>query len=190
MGDQVMNKSGGLTAPELLITLCLLSVMAGMSLPSFRSLVDQQKAATAIRDIATALRQARASAVTTAALVTACPSPDGVSCGGQWHEGVMVFTDRNGNHVLDTTDRLLHRVNSLRPPGTLRWRAFRNRNYLQFTGNGFTRYQNGNFTFCHHSDPRQHRQLIVSRTGRLRFTHDSDDDGLRENARGAAIDCD
>ena len=55
---------------------------------------------------------------------------------------------------------------------------------------GFTRDQNGNFTWCPgNGDVRLARQLIVNAAGRLREALDSDGDGVREGANGRPIGC-
>ena len=75
-------------------------------------------------------------------------------------------------------------------PGTIRWRAFRNRQYLQMTSAGYTNYQNGNFTYCPpNGDVYQARQLIINMQGRVRKPADIDNDGIIEDARGRDIRC-
>src|SRR5690606_31569095 len=122
---------------------------------------------------------ARSAAIRENRITTLCRSDDGIQCQGAWMDGLIVFTDANGNHVLDPEDRLLYRLEASTVPGTLLFRSFGNRQYLQFEGRGLTRYQNGNFTFCPvDGDVRQIRQLILSFSGRTRMARDQDQDGI------------
>ncbi|MEQ8314514.1 MAG: GspH/FimT family protein [Gammaproteobacteria bacterium] len=183
--------SSGFTLLELLITLLMLSLLLGIALPDFHELVQQKQSDITIRTLTTALELARTSAITDNSLSTLCRSSDGSECGGNWEDGILVFTDHNGNRKIDTEDRLIRHFPSPGSTGKLYWRAFQNRQYLQFTPQGFTRYQNGNFTFCPHSkDLSLARQIILNRSARIRHAQDSDGDGIREDSRGRPIRCD
>lgn len=180
----------GTTLLELLLALLILSILLGMSLPGFSQLLNSTRADQAMQSLTEAIALARTNAITTQHIVTFCRSKDQQTCGGVWGQGFIVFTDANGNREIDGDDLLLRAKQFINLPGELRWRAFRNRQYIQFTPEGFTRYQNGNFTYCPHSkDARNARQLIVSRTARVRKAMDSDGDEIVENSRGKPINC-
>ena len=185
-----MTRSLGYTLPELIITLFLLALLAGISLPDLSRYMDQRKGDITVRRLAQAVEFARVAAISSGGLVTLCRSRDGMVCGGEWREGVLIFTDRNGNRLVDQDDSILRHMTFPGSDGRIQWRAFRNRQYLQITKLGFTRFQNGNFTYCPAGgDPRMAHQIIVNRTARVRFAQDSDGDGIREDSRGRAIDC-
>ena len=179
----------GFTLTELCATVAILTVLGSVAAPSMTSLLESHQAGAALRAVEASLRLTRSHAIQRNAIVTICPLANDQECGRQWELGYHIFVDSNDNHALDESETLIaeHRPQDL--PGTIHWRAFRNRRYLQFTPQGFTRYQNGNFTFCHHSDPTQHRQLVLNRTGRIRYAQDHDGDGYRENSQGDPIDC-
>ena len=78
----------------------------------------------------TLLLNARNAAVINQVAVIVCPvrtqrqdMSDQLRCGkrNNWHRGVMAFTDRNGNRILDAEDKMV-----AEPPGfahaTIRWR--------------------------------------------------------------------
>lgn len=181
----------GTTLFELLFALSLISLLAAGSLPNIGEAIAQRHGLQALRKMSLAINLSRTAAIRGAVLVTLCRSSDLATCGGSWSDGFIAFTDRNGNRRVDGADEIfhVHRFEGL--AGSLSWRAFRNRQYLQITRHGFTRYQNGNFTFCPQSDEMQYaRQLIINRTARVRFSTDSDGDGLREDSRGRPIRCD
>ena len=183
--------SPGFTLLELLITLLMLSLLLLIALPDFRELIQQKQSDITVRTLTTAIELARTSAITDNKLTTLCRSSDGSECGGKWEDGILVFTDHNGNRKIDTEDRLVRYFPFPSSTGKLQWRAFQNRQYLQITPQGFTRYQNGNFTFCPHSkDLSLARQIILNRSARIRHAQDSDGDGIREDSQGRPIRCD
>ncbi len=73
---------------------------------------------------------------------------------------------------------------------TLKWRAFRNRQYLQMTPSGFTNYQNGNFVYCSQDqDLRFARQIVLNMQGRVKKSYDRNNDGLVEDRYGRHLRC-
>ncbi|MDA1369457.1 MAG: GspH/FimT family pseudopilin [Proteobacteria bacterium] len=185
-----MHRYRGFTLIELLIVMFVMALLASVSLPDFSAMLENKRSDTTIKRLAQGIEFARVSAITTGSLVTLCRSSDGTECGGNWQEGILIFTDSNGDRVINHQDRILRHLTFAGLPGTLRWRAFQNRQYLQITSQGFTRYQNGNFTYCPSPNQLQFaRQLIINRSARVRFAMDSDGDGFREDSRGRRIDC-
>ncbi len=185
-----MSLKNGFTLLELLLALLLLSMLLGVSLPSFQNLVEQSRGDVVLRKLAGAVQLARSTAITRNSYATLCRSRDGVECGGQWQDGVIVFSDRNGDRIINQDDELVRFISFPDSGGSIKWRAFQNRQYLQITSQGFTRYQNGNFTYCaHNKNPEFARQLIINRSARMRYAVDGDGDGIRENSRGEPISC-
>jgi len=85
-------------------------------------------------------------------------------------------------------DRLLYRLQPLMIPGSLKFRSFGNKQYLQMTPFGMTNYQNGNFTYCpENGDANLARQVIISFTGRTRYARDKDGESLRETLHSGEL---
>lgn len=185
-----MNKARGLTLLELLVTLCMLSVLLGISLPDYNHLSQSLSGDVTLRKLATAVQLSKSTAIATGTTVTLCRSADGLACNGRWEDGVIVFTDHDRDGTLDDDDTIVRHVTFGNAKGRIVFRAFQNKQYLQLTGLGVTAYQNGNFTYCPYSGDRLFaRQLIINRTGRLRFALDSDGDGIKEDSRGRPLNC-
>ena len=183
-----MNK--GFTLLECLFVLSILAIFSGLSLPQFNNMIERKQSELALKKIADGIEIARNTAIKTGYMVTLCPSVNQINCGGQWHEGNIVFTDFNQNHQFDKEDRLLLNIQHSGLPGTIKWRAFQNRQYLQITPLGFTHNQNGNFTFCSQDlDPYKALQLVINRTGRVRYATDANGDGIREDSQGKPLNC-
>ncbi len=180
----------GLTLIELLFVILLLCILLSLSLPSFSTLVNQKKSDIVIKQVQQAVELGKVTAITDSETVTMCKSNNGAQCGGKWQDGIIVFSDHNRDRKINQDDELIRYITFPELDGNLSWRAFQNRQYLQFTPQGFTRYQNGSFVFCPNNNKAElARQLVINRTARARITIDSDGDGLREDATGAPIRC-
>ena len=186
-----MTRNTGLSLLELLLAIALLAIILAATAPSLGGIIEQRRGDEAMRLLRSAIEFTRGEAVSSGGLATLCPSADGQSCGGRWREGMIAFMDRNGDRVPDSGDALPRAFRFSAPAGNLRWRSFGNRQYLQMTAMGFTRNQNGSFTWCPaNGDARQARQLILNAAGRLREAEDRDGDGIREGGNGEALVCD
>lgn len=185
------RRTAGLSLIEILICLGIVAFLAVQaSTPGFASWRERRTADALMRELIGAVDMARAFAIAENAMVTFCRSSDGATCSGGWAEGSILFTDFNADRIINGDDRLLFRLEPLQLAGTLEFRSFQNRQYLQMNSRGFTNYQNGNFTFCPASkDPRLARQLIIALSGRTRLARDTDGDGIVEDSQGRALQC-
>lgn len=183
--------AAGFTLVELLVCLAIVAFLALQATPGIAEWRARKAADAVMREMLNAVDMARAHAVAGNVMVTLCRSDDGKACRGNWRDGSILFTDANGNRVVDEDDRLLFRLAPMQADGTLEFRSFQNRQYLQLTPRGFTNYQNGNFTYCPaNGDARLARQLIISLSGRTRLARDTDGDGIVEDSQGKPVSCD
>lgn len=179
----------GLSLLESLVVLIIVSVTASLALPGLGDLLGRQRSDAAARQLHRELALARSAAITRREMVTLCRSADGRKCGGSWSQGIAVFLDGDGDRQAEP-DQVLSFVDMSGSDAQIYWRSFGNRQYLQFLPVGSTNSQNGNFTLCPKSgDLRHARQLIVSRTGRIRHARDNDGDGFVEDSRGKPVRC-
>jgi len=185
-----MGTDKAFTLIELLITLLILSILLAIGLPSFSSLVETRKSDMTVAKIKQAVEVAKVSAVVNGRIVTLCKSQDGIKCGGSWEQGIITFTDANADRTINQDDKLIRYFTFPEAEGRIHWRAFQNRQYLQITSQGFTKFQNGNFTYCPFNKKSYlARQLVINRTARARYTMDSDGDGVQEDSNGKPIRC-
>ena len=185
-----MRNMQGLSLLELIISLAVLAMLLGISIPDYSELMQSLSGDVTLRKLASAVQLGKATAITNGTTVTLCRSADGQSCSGSWQDGVIIFTDRNRDRALEGDDRLIRHITFPDGKGHIRFRAFQNKQYLQLSSLGITHYQNGNFTYCPYSgNDKFARQLIVNRTARLRFAQDRDGDGIREDSRGRPLSC-
>jgi type IV fimbrial biogenesis protein FimT len=182
----------GVTIPEMLVTLAIVGVMSGFALPAFQGFVQQNRATAALNQLLGALQSARHSAITLRTSVTLCPSAVETACGARdsWHEGTLMFADRNANGRRDANEQVLRWLPGFEGGARIYWRSFRNRSYLQIKPSGLTDWQNGNLLYCPADrDPHHAREVILNAQARPRVAQDSDHDGIAEDADGQPLRC-
>lgn len=199
MGMQPLARNRGFTLVELLLVLSIVLVLGGFALHGVTRQSQNHYMDSLQGTFMTLLLNARNAAVVNQVAVIVCPirtqrqdMSDHLRCGkrNNWHHGVMAFTDRNGNRLLDADDKVVAEL-----PGfalaKIRWRAFHNRSYLRFTTQGLTDWQKGHFLFCN-NDPRPQlaRRITLNYAGRLYSAPDRDHDGIHEDPAGTALRCD
>ena len=180
----------GLTLVDLIASLAILSILYELAAPAFFRLIERNKAATGINWIISAINITRISAVDYGSLTTLCPTQDDRRCSGIWHGRVMIFTDPNNDQTLNEGEHIITTLDFPHEGSTLKWRAFRNKQYLQMTSQGFTNFQNGNFVYCsREQNPLFSRQIVLNTQGRVKKSVDRNNDGLIEDRYGKHLRC-
>ena len=183
----------GYTLIELISVIAVIGILLGFAVPTMSGIQARSEAATRVNWMIGAVNYTRQAAISFRTMATLCPMEkdgDDIGCGKQWHGDLMVFADRDQNGKFNGKDRLLQTIPALTPHGTIRWRSFRNRQYLQITSHGYTNFQNGNFTYCSpDQNPKLSRQIVVNVQGRARVIHEKDDQGIRLDRKGKVLRC-
>lgn len=188
MGSRYSRR--GVTLVEALASLVILVIVFGLVTPAMTRILERNHATVTVNWLLSAIHYARYAAVVNRVTVTICPTVRGELCSGHWHDGIVVFTDLNRDARLDGADRILQVFTSPADGSTIRWRSFRNRQYLQMTKDGITNYQNGSFVYCARDrDPHYTRQVVINFAGRPRLSRDTDGDGIVDDRRGRPLEC-
>lgn len=171
----------GLSMLEMFIALAIITTLMLLALPVFTTLA-REESARVLHTLAGLVETARSAAIRSGQPVVLCPTDDGVVCTSNWRSGAIVLLGS------DARPAAIARWTDLQ--GDLRWRAFGNRQSLHFDAFGGLSGQNGNFTWCPPpSVTEPAHQLVINSSGRLRFAHDSNGDGLREDSQGRPLRC-
>jgi type IV fimbrial biogenesis protein FimT len=95
-------RNNGFTLIELLVTMIVMAIVIGIALPSFNTMMQDNRAGAQASEFQSALAYARAEAIRQAGRVSICPSSDGATCltAADWAKGWMVFTD---SAIFDST---------------------------------------------------------------------------------------
>lgn len=185
-----MGTHTGYTFTELLVALAIVAVLAGFAAPSLSTMMMRNQATAEINRLVGAINLTRQSAVSFHTLTTVCALKDNGRCGGAWNQALTIFTDKNRDARLASPDEIIATVSPTGLGNSVRWRAFRNRPYLQMTPFGYTPYQNGNFVVCPpNGDLSAAKQLIVNIQGRVRHNHRRDSADFLIDSRGKRLRC-
>lgn len=169
----------GFTLFELLITLLIVAILAGVGVPEFSRITARARMSKEINALFHAIHVARKESIMRRQVVSICPSNDGSRCspGRDWSRGWIMFNNRDRDEPpqLDAGEPLLqvHAVSD-------RVRITANRR-------GFTlratqkRATNGTIVVCDRAGRVPPKALVVSYTGRPRVAS--------ETARGEAYEC-
>jgi type IV fimbrial biogenesis protein FimT len=109
----------GVTLIELLVTLAVMAVVAGIAIPSFTTLMQSNAMTASANEMVSAFLLARSEALKRGAPVTVCwtsgASQESMSCGkGEgWHSGWVVFEDTNADARRDASEPILRRQTGL-----------------------------------------------------------------------------
>lgn len=105
----------GFTLIELMIVLVIGGVLLGMAVPSFNTVIRNNRLTTEANNLVTAFNIARSEAIGRRTNITVCPSSDQATCtGGGWHQGwvvrdtaadevIQVFAPMKGNPTVTST---------------------------------------------------------------------------------------
>ena len=180
----------GITLIECIATLAILSLLVGAGVPGFAHFLRNADSIAAANRVVRAVNLTRHAAITYGRTVTLCPFEDGVFCGGPWAGRLVAFIDTNMDGRIGARDHVVAIIRPITTGGSVRWRSFRNRQYLQFTGAGFTNYQNGNFVYWNETrDRRYSRQIVINVQGRARVMSGRDENGYRVDRKGKPLRC-
>ena len=141
----------GFTLLEFIISLSIISVLLLFSLPVYHDLIENHQANLAINRLHRAIYFARGEAIQRQKMVRLEPD-------GSWKNGMIVKA--GGMNIKSFSNR--------GGKGEILWNSFPAYNYLQFTPQGFTYYQNGSFYYIS-SKGEVLKKLVINQAGRVRI---------------------
>lgn len=97
-------RSAGFTIIEIMIVVAIAAILATVAVPSYISLMDDNKTGSVADELSQSLFLARSAAIKAGAPVIICASSDGESCSNQWSDGWVAFVDENRNGSVDTQE--------------------------------------------------------------------------------------
>lgn len=168
-----MSRNKGFTLFELIITIALLCILITLAVPPLSQWIQRSKVRNLQYQLLHGIHFSRTQASQLQSTVTLCPGT--AECEKSWGHSLLIFSDLNSNGQQDDDDRLLKQVHLSQFEGTLNWRSFRGKPYLQFNAGGLTHALNGTFHYCPvtvvEDDAGGYKfSLIVARTGRARIS--------------------
>ena len=165
----------GFTIVELIIGLSVAAILLSLAVPSFSTLVMNNRITTQANEFISSLALARSQALKRVSRVTVCGSADGASCAGSggWQQGWIVFADDDNDAAVDGGEEILRVYSALEGGNTLVGNT-NVANYISYVASGSTRltggaFQTGTLVLCDSRGAGPHARAInVSVTGRSR----------------------
>ncbi len=165
-----MNKNHtGFTLVELMVVLAIAAILATVAVPSFRSMIQNNRLATQANELAGTMNFARSEAIKRGRRVTVCVSTDQATCTGgmAWAGGWIAFADPDNSATFTVGDTLLRVRGTLQGGSNLGGTA----TAVQYLPNGLLNLGTGAYTLTTSGCTGNEKRIInVTATGRLGVT--------------------
>ncbi|MCP5325050.1 MAG: GspH/FimT family pseudopilin [Oceanospirillaceae bacterium] len=167
----------GFTLFEAMISIAILAIATSIIIPAGNSMIAAQHSWHASQDMQTLLNTARNIAITRATDITLCPLSGG-KCQSDWNQPLAIFEDINANMALDAGEPLHFQLEQ-KPSGQWLSKRPANSPFIRFSAQGYSLGSATTLVFCHQSRiPSHHKQVILSRQGRVRINNYLTGNGL------------
>lgn len=165
----------GFTLGELLTTLAVVGISTALVVPSFDTVMSNNRRAAGVNQLVSTMHVARSEAITRNTQVTLCPSSDGQSCtaGTDWNDGWIYFADEDRDETVDAGEVVLGGGPGM--GGRLDVQSTEFADYLAYRPNGrvlgsaSAATNSGQFNFCDHRGEDFARVLLINTTGEPRL---------------------
>ncbi len=190
---KVCHKGLGFTLIELIVAMAVMVVFVTVAVPAFQTLTMNNRLITQNNTLISSLNLARSEAVKRVVPVTVCASTNKTSCNtSQWERGWIIFTDVNGDRVVNSPPDEIVRVGNEVQGGdnTLRAEVFTNTNWIQYNARGNVNSA-GTFVLCDSRGNTEARGINIEITGRIRVASDDDNpaNDIIDNVSGNDVNC-
>lgn len=164
-----LTKNRGFSVYDMLVAVGIVTVLGAVAIPALKPVLSNQRMATSVNTLMTALHLTRSTAVQSGKRATLCPTRDGIECLGSstaWQEGLMVYIDENANRERDPHETVVQlfkigRAVQLHSPSS--------RDHVTYQPNGLASGTNTTFVFCDTDRSAAARKVIVANSGRARI---------------------
>ena len=168
----------GFTLVELMVTVAIIAIVAGLAVPSFISIMQQNRSTNFANELAASLNLARSEAIKRAATVTVCTSNTTAAspvCDSTraWKDGWLVFVDKGVIGTFDNATDTQLKVGKPANTDTAVTAATTSANYVSYLPSGLS-LGNGSqsFSICVGTVTGQSvpRTISINTTGRISIT--------------------
>jgi type IV fimbrial biogenesis protein FimT len=165
----------GFTLIELMITVAIVSILAGIAVPSFREMLRQNRATSLANELATSLNLARSEAIKRGTVVSVCKSGNVTNASptcsttANWQDGWLIFVDKGTAGTFDAVSDTRLKIGQPSSNSAVITGDTTFADYIAYHPSGMSKgsgLPNGSFHIC--ADGVK-RKLTISATGRIRF---------------------
>lgn len=184
-----MFKHQGFSLIEIMVMLSVAAILYFIALPSTFAFLDAYKVRQEISQLQSILSNARQLAIFNQTRVRLCPLGVNNSCGQNWNDELVLFSDPNNNRQIDVGEKIYMRI--VKNKSNKEVRAFNNSNGISFNAQGFAGYAVGTLSYCFNGKQPLGAAFTISRVGRVRVESNSSLGGgvLPRLANGQSIPC-
>lgn len=179
----------GIVLIELLIVLCILTIVSTCTYFGLNQFYDIANSKIVQQQLLQALQTAQQEAIVRHAAISFCASDNQTSCHGQWSDGQIVFVNADQDGVLREKQNIIAIFNlASAKRGKLYWRSFPvYRHYLLFLPTLFSA-DNGMFWFCPDKNGKPAWAIALAKTGRARIIYPNKNGDITDS-HGKFLQC-
>jgi type IV fimbrial biogenesis protein FimT len=158
------TKSEGVTLIELVVTISISAILLSIAIPSFSSVIRSTRLTTYANELVASLNLARSEAVKRGVQISIRRKG---STNQNWDSGWDIFTDLDGDGVLDAVDTLLKTYPALTNGFTLRTGTAAYQTFVAYLPSGLSLSSSGDtFRLCAtSSDTANSRAIVINALG-------------------------
>jgi type IV fimbrial biogenesis protein FimT len=162
-----LTKNLGFTIIELMVAISIAAILLSVAIPSFSSVIRSTRLTTYANELVASLNLARSEAVKRGVQISVKRKG---STNQNWDSGWDIFTDLNGDGVLDTADVLIKTYPALTNGFTLRTGTAGYQTFAAYLPSGLSLNSSGDtFRLCASSgDIVNSRAIVINALGRPR----------------------
>lgn len=177
-----MNKHHGLTLIELLSTIAIVGILLTVALPSFSTMIKDNKLVTAINQMSTLTAFARSEAIKRNNDVTICRSVSNSNCSATGNNIIVKSDNNNDGDFTDAGDEMIRTFELIQANSqiTLYFQGFTS-SQITFTPTGLST-QTGRIEICDSRGKNYAKARIINIGGQLRAPNSSSAAGNSEQA--------
>lgn len=167
----IRTASRGFTIVELLVTLALFSIIAGVVTPSLSNFYKRARVSSIVNNHVAAIQLARHTAISENTFVAVCPSSDRERCSEDWSLSKIVFVDEDGDGSLDGDEEIIASIDMVND-----YRIKTTRDTLRFAPFNTAQNFTATISICPEDETTTFsRAIVISNVGRVRLEKDQDD---------------